>query len=69
MPNRALQVIRSSIYASLDSLLCNMYVGNTFNFQAQGRTYACKLCNFKSASQGVEYHIFAKHLTKLILYR
>jgi len=39
-----------------------------YYFKVKGRTFECKLCSFNSASQGVEYHIFAKHLNHLILY-
>jgi len=37
--------------------------------QVEKQVYCCKLCGFTSRSQGVETHIFARHLVKLYLYR
>jgi len=46
-----------------------MRIVREYMVQVEKQTYRCKLCPFQSRSQGVESHIFAKHLVKLYLYR
>jgi len=33
------------------------------------KNYKCKMCEFTSLSQGVETHVFSKHLPKLYLFK